>query len=740
MLKQTNTKTRSLTIAFRLITILTLISVTPFYSFGKQTEDSTSTNAVTAPIYAPVPVSETPYNDSLFGEVSVDPEYGSTTVSWEMKFDDIVSLKENGYQGVIYFANLASIETKEDGSEIITWGKTDYFDVSESKFELKGLAQGESYKIKLGVVRTGDVINPRFKQEDEIWSEIQGFSIDSLFGIIDLLKLIGALCFFIYGMKVMSEGIQKLAGNSMRKILGSLTKNRVFGVITGFSTTALVQSSSATTVMIVSFVNAGLLSLTQSIGVIMGANVGTTITAWLITILGFKVKMSAIAIPMIGIGFPMFFSSKAKMKALAEFIVGFALLFLGLDELKHAVPDIKHNPEVLEFLRTWTSMGFLSTLLFVAVGTVLTVVVQSSSAAMALTLVLCANGTIPFEAAAAMVLGENIGTTITANLAAMVGNIHAKRAALAHFVFNIFGVIWMLIAFQGFIWLIDTMLVDYGYGSPLEDPDSVPTALSVFHTTFNILNVLFMIWFVKLIAKIVTRIAPSKGDADEEFRLEYISTGLMSTPEMSILEAKKEVAKFGRITNKMSGKVRTLLEETDRKKRIKLHASIKKYEEITDRIEIEITTYLGKVSQSELTEDASKQIQGMLSISNDLERIGDIYYQMSKGIERKNDEKIWFSQEQREHLGKMMDRIDGSFEIMTKNLDSSYGSISMDEAVASEREINRYRNVIRKEHIENMQKEDYNMKSGMAYSDMFNSLEKVGDHLINVSEGVAGEI
>ncbi|MFT7614628.1 MAG: phosphate:Na+ symporter, partial [Parvicellaceae bacterium] len=675
-----------------------------------------------------------------FGEVEVNPEYGSTTVSWEMGFDDIVSLKENGYQGVVYFSNLASIVTSEDGAEDITWSHADYFDISKSKYELKGLTQGESYKIKIGVVRTGQVINPRFKQEDEIWSGNQEFAIDSLFGIFDLLKLIGALCFFIYGMKVMSEGIQKLAGNSMRKILGSLTKNRVFGAITGFSTTALVQSSSATTVMIVSFVNAGLLSLTQSIGVIMGANVGTTITAWLITILGFKVKMSVIAIPMIGIGFPMFFSSKAKMKALAEFIIGFALLFLGLDELKHAVPDIKHNPEVLEFLRTWTSMGFMSTLLFVGVGTILTVVVQSSSAAMALTLVLCANGTIPFEAAAAMVLGENIGTTITANLAAMVGNIHAKRAALAHFVFNIFGVIWMLIAFQGFIYVINEYMVSNDYGSPLTEPESVPFALSFFHTTFNILNVLLLIWFVNLIAKIVIKIAPSKGDADEEFRLEYISTGLMSTPEMSIMEATKEVSKFGNITYKMSEKVRSLLIETDRKKRIKLHASIKKYEEITDRIEIEITTYLGKVSQSELTEAASKQIQGMLSISNDLERIGDIYYQISKVIERKNEEKIWFGPEQRERLEKMMNRIDDSFEIMTKNLGASYGSITMDEAVASEREVNRYRNVIRKEHIESMQKEDYNMKSGMAYSDMFNALEKVGDHIINVSEGVAGEI
>jgi len=560
------------------------------------------------------------------------------------------------------------------------------------------------------------------------------------FGIFDLLKLIGALCFFIYGMKVMSEGIQKLAGNSMRKILSTLTTNRFAGVFTGFSTTALIQSSSATTVMLVSFVNAGLLSLTQSIGVIMGANIGTTITAWLITLLGFKVKMGVIALPLIGVGFPMMFSSKGKLKALAEFIVGFALLFLGLDELKHAVPDIKNNPEVLNFLAQWTSLGFLSTVLFVAIGTILTVVVQSSSAAMALTLVLCANGTIPFEAAAAMVLGENIGTTITANLAAMVGNVHAKRTARAHFIFNIFGVIWMLISFQGFMYVINMYMVDSGQGSPLTEPGSVPTALSIFHTTFNILNVIFLIWWVNFIAKVVTRMVPSKGDADEEFRLEYISAGMMSTPEMSILEAKKEVTKFGRITTKMSSKVRELLIETDRKKRIKLHASIKKYEEITDRVEIEITNYLGKVSQSELTSQASIRIRGMLSIANDLERIGDIYYQISKGIERKNDEKIWFSPEQRERLEKLMNRLDDSFEVMINNLNGEYGTISLDPAIAKEREINRYRDEIRNEHLESMQKEDYNMKSGMIYSDLFSSLEKVGDHVINVSEAVAGEI
>ena len=282
------------------------------------------------------------------------------------------------------------------------------------------------------------------------------------FSILGALQLIGALGFFIYGMKIMSEGIQKIAGNKMRQFLGAMTSNRFAGVFTGFTTTALIQSSSATTVMIVSFVNAGLLTLRQSIGVIMGANIGTTITAWIITILGFKIKMDVLALPIIAFGLPLMFSSNNKYKALSEFLIGFALLFLGLDALKGAVPDISNNPEILHFLEEWTSMGILSTLLFVGIGTIVTVVVQSSSAAMALTLVLCADGIIPFEAAAAMVLGENIGTTITANLAAMVGNIHAKRTARAHLIFNLFGVIWMVVAFNGVTAGIDKYMVASG--------------------------------------------------------------------------------------------------------------------------------------------------------------------------------------------------------------------------------------------------------------------------------------
>ena len=559
------------------------------------------------------------------------------------------------------------------------------------------------------------------------------------FSILGALQLIGALGFFIYGMKIMSEGIQKIAGNKMRQFLGAMTSNRFAGIFTGFTTTALIQSSSATTVMIVSFVNAGLLTLRQSIGVIMGANIGTTITAWIITILGFKIKMDVLALPIIAFGLPLMFSSNNKYKALSEFLIGFALLFLGLDALKGAVPDISNNPEILHFLEEWTSMGILSTLLFVGIGTIVTVVVQSSSAAMALTLVLCADGIIPFEAAAAMVLGENIGTTITANLAAMVGNIHAKRTARAHLIFNLFGVIWMVVAFNGVTAGIDKYMVASGAQSPFVTAAAIPAALSIFHTVFNIANAVFLIGLVDFIARTVTKMVPSKGD-DEEFRLEYIDTGIMLTPELSIMEAKKEVAKFGKITVRMSGFIRTLLLESDPKKKKKLNEKIKKYEEITDQMEIEISTYLAKVSENEMTTLTSQRLRGMLSIVNDLERIGDIFYQMSKSLERKEEEKIWFTPEQRNNVIKILSKVDEAFEIMLKNLESDYGTELMESAVEKEKEINELRNELRIAHLKDMQNKNYSFKGGMVYNDIFSSCEKIGDHIVNVSEGVAGEI
>ncbi|MDA0193735.1 MAG: Na/Pi cotransporter family protein [Bacteroidetes bacterium] len=558
------------------------------------------------------------------------------------------------------------------------------------------------------------------------------------FGFFEFLQLFGALGFFIYGMKIMSEGIQKVAGAKMRQILSAMTSNRVKGVLTGFTITSIVQSSSATTVLIVSFVNAGLLSLVEAIGVIMGANIGTTITAWLISIIGFKVKIDAFALPIIALGFPMLFFNRSKVKSWGEVLIGFALLFLGLAYLKSSVPDLRANPEILSFLSEYTNLGVLSILIFIGIGTLLTVIVQSSSAAMALTLVMANNGWISFDMAAAMVLGENIGTTITANLAATIGNIHAKRAALAHLMFNVFGVIWIIFMMPILLSTIDSYLQNSGGSSPYAKPEAIPIALSIFHTTFNVINTLILVNFVNFIAKAVTRLLPSRGD-DEEYHLEYIGTGMMDTAELSLEEATKETARFGEITSKMSGFLKELIEVKKSKRQIKLLSKIRKYEEITDRVEEEITNYLMKVSQGRLSNETSIRVASLLSIANDLERIGDIIFQMSKDISRKIEDEIDFSEEQQKGILKMLDIIDEAFDIMKNNLKSNYRTVSMIEAVQKEAEINSQRNKLRKQHLKRLEDKSFNVKSGTVYKDLFYSCEKVGDHIINVTEAITGE-
>jgi phosphate:Na+ symporter len=559
------------------------------------------------------------------------------------------------------------------------------------------------------------------------------------FGFLGFLNLIGSLGFFIYGMKVMSEGIQKVAGTKMRQILRSMTSNRFKGVLTGFALTALVQSSSATTVLVVSFVNAGLLALVESIGVIMGANIGTTITAWLISIIGFKVKIANYALPIIAIGFPLLFMSKSKTKSWAEVLIGFALLFIGLSYLKESVPDLKANPEILEFLSQYTDLGFLSTLLFVGIGTILTVTVQSSSAAMALTLVMANNGWIPFDLAAAMVLGENIGTTITANLAALVANIHAKRAAAAHFIFNIFGVIWVILLMPFMLDFIDSYMTSNYDASPFNDPESIPIALSIFHTVFNILNTLFLIGFVGFIAKTVIRMIPSKGEDDEEFHLEYIGTGMMQTAELSLEEATKETAKFGEITARMSEFLRELVETDKPKRQKKLLKKIKKYEEITDRIDDELASYLMKVSEGSLSDESTRKVSHLLNISNNLETIGDIFFQMSRDLEKFFEGDIIFNSEQKAGVLSILDEIDKAFEIMVTNLNEDYDKVAIEPAYEQENRINKQKKTLQKKHTKRIETKMYNINSDSVYKDLFYACEKVGDHIINVSEAVTGQ-
>jgi len=563
-------------------------------------------------------------------------------------------------------------------------------------------------------------------------------------GLFSILSIIGALGFFIYGMKIMSEGIQKAAGDKLRGILKAITSNRLSGVLTGFVTTSIIQSSSATTVMIVSFVNAGLLSLRQAIGVIMGANIGTTMTAWLLVLLGFsKFSLASYSLPILAIGVPLLFVSKDQLRSFGEFLIGFALLFMGLSALKGEVKSLhlEQNQDFINFITDLGSGGYPAILLFVLIGTILTVIVQSSSAAMALTLIFVSEG-LPLEFAAAIVLGENIGTTITANLAAMIGNVHSKRAARAHLLFNIFGVIWMLILFFPFVNFVSSITVDLMafFGEKIEgDSELNLRTLALFHTFFNIINTLLLVWFVNFIEKTVIKFTPSKTEEDEEFKLEYISSNLMLTPEISILEAKKEVAKFGEITARMNGFLRTAINTSDKKEKKAMYAKIEKYENITDKVELEIADYLGKASRLEMSQDASVQLRAMVNIVTDLERIGDVYYQMSKALEKKQSDKAWFTPKQREGINSMLDLVEQAFGFMNGNLTKDFKNVSLTEAFAVEQQINKKRNKLRKKHLKNVGTEESNIEASLIYSTIFSSLERVGDHIINVSEAVTGE-
>ena len=561
------------------------------------------------------------------------------------------------------------------------------------------------------------------------------------FGFSEFIQIIGSLAFFIYGMKLMSDGIQRAAGSQLRNILRTMTKNRYIGVITGFITTALVQSSSATTVMTVSFVNAGLLSLVESAGVMMGANIGTTITGWLVSFLGFKIKLHHLSIPLFALAVPMLFSNRGKFKYWGEFLVGFAILFLGLSYLKDAVPNIKGNPEVLEFLQNFTEWGFLSRLFFVLVGTVVTITVQSSSAAMAITLTMCAQGWLPFDVAAAMILGENIGTTITAELASLVGNVHAKRSARIHSMFNIIGVTWMVILMPFFLKYLSLFVQTvFDINDPYTSAADMPIALSAFHTAFNFTNVLLLIGFVPFLVKAAIWSVKSKGDEDEEFGLMFIKSGTR-TPELATVELQKETVHFGEITSKMTKQLHALINTTKAKKQEKLYQKISKYEKITDDMEVAITEYITNLSNEEITPKTSLRLRSLLNIANDLERIGDIFFQVSKVIEKKNQENVYLDIDQRENLNIMINYVGEAFAEMIEILKSpSYDKANIDKAYEIEEKINMWRDRLRDENLTKLGTDGYNINSAMVYNNVFYSLEKIGDHIINIVEAVKGEI
>lgn len=557
------------------------------------------------------------------------------------------------------------------------------------------------------------------------------------FSFFDLLTLLGSLVLFLYGMKMMSESLQKVAGSKMRKILSVMTSNRFFGVITGILITAIIQSSSATTVMVVSFVNAGLLSLVEAISVIMGANVGTTVTAWIISLIGFKIDMGLLSLPLLAIGFPLIFASRGNYKSWGEFIMGFALLFMGLNLLKESVPDINNNPDILNFLNSYTDMGFKSILLFLAIGTILTIVIQSSSATMALTLVMCYNGWIDYEIAVVMILGENIGTTITANIAAMIGNLASKRAALAHTVFNVIGVAWVLIFFSPIAKLIANLAAGSD-GTAYTSAAAVPIALSLFHTCFNLSNVLLQIGFVKYIEKIVCFLIPKRKEEEEDFALKFIHIGMLSTSELSLLQARKEIIEYARKSNKMFSQVKKQFAETDVKKVKKISEKISKNELAMDGLEVDIANYLTKISEGELSIQGTRRVRTLLKISDNIESIADCCYNISQVISRKNKKKIWFVPEQRTNVNAMFELIDKSFEITLDALaDLEHDKSDLTEINILESQINEFRDVLKKQNTINLDEQKYSYQSSVIYMDIISLCETLGDHIINIYEALA---
>lgn len=568
-------------------------------------------------------------------------------------------------------------------------------------------------------------------------------------GILQIFTLLGALGMFLYGMNLMSSGLQKAAGERLRGFLSAMTSNPLKGVLTGLGITTIIQSSSATTVMVVSFVNAGLLTLAQAIGVIMGANIGTTVTAWMVSWLGFKADISILAVPLMLFGFLFSNSKKDKRKNIGELIVGFSLLFLGLSFMKDSVPDLRETPQVLEFVSTWSSHGFGSVLLFLAFGTILTLVLQSSSATMAITLIMLSMGWIPFNMACAMVLGENIGTTITANIAASVGNTQAKRAAMSHTIFNVFGVAWALILYKPFLQLVGVITENlFGLPNPAAEGFAVTDSnspegtaalygLSMLHTLFNLTNTLLLVWFTKWIAQAVSWIirAP-KNQEKEVFRLKYISAGPLATPELSVEQAFNEVIHFARISKKGAAYAQNAINEANTDKFEEYREKLVKYEEISDRIEYEIAAFLNEVSTEEISESTSIKIKSMYKIISELESLGDSGETISRILSRMNIHKKTFDADAIKNLNVMADAVYAAYDVMIENLIAAHKGelINISNAYVAEDRLNSLRNDFRDAVIEKIDNDGKNYQASVYFMDIINAFERMGDFMINVSQ------
>lgn len=602
------------------------------------------------------------------------------------------------------------------------------------------------------------------------------------YSILDFLGLLGAVGLFLYGMKVMSEGLQKAAGDRLRNILGAMTRNRFTGTVTGFFITALIQSSSASTVMVVSFVNAGLMTLAQSMAVIMGANVGTTFTAWIIALFGFKVDISAFALPLIGLAVPLLFSKKSKTKSIGEFTIGFAFLFMGLDMISKYVPDLQSNPEMFAFLQRYASMGFGSVLIFCLVGVVVTMIIQSSAAMFAITLIMCSKGWITFDLACALVLGSNIGTTVTPLLASMSGNVAAKRTAMGHLLFNLLGTLWTLAVFFPFVDLNSWITEEIGQGDPAglynyvsnlqaTDPGmynqvmagglptddgvvlhhrsviaqmqvSVSFGLSIFHTVFNLINLSIMIWLTNVYVKIVEILVPAKHSGDDEFQLKFISAGILSASELNISQAEKEMHVFAERVGRMLPMARDLVHTKAGSDDFnRTYSRLEKYEEISDRMELEIANYLNRCAEGRLSNESKRRLTAMLSIDSEIESIADAMLGVGKILLRKQESGVHFNDEIYSNIDLMFGYVEKSVGGMLKVL-SNLENVDEHDIIACynrEREINNLRNQLRTANVANINGRHYEYQSGIYYMDIISTLEKAGDFIINVVDTIRDE-
>lgn len=603
------------------------------------------------------------------------------------------------------------------------------------------------------------------------------------YSIFDFLCLLGAVGLFLYGMKVMSEGLQKAAGDRLRNILSAMTRNRFTGTLTGFAITALIQSSSASTVMVVSFVNAGLMTLAQSMAVIMGANVGTTFTAWVIALFGFKVNISTFVVPLIAVAVVLLLSNKSKAKSMGEFLIGFSFLFMGLDMISAYVPDLQSNPDMFAYLKHYASMGVTSILIFLLVGLLLTMVIQSSAATFAITLIMCSKGWIGYDLACALVLGSNIGTTITPILASMSGNVAAKRTAMGHLLFNLLGTIWCVCIFIPFAnfnaWLTEAIgqgdpnaLFGFVNGLEATDPQvynnlfnnslpdgndlyqrvsaaqmavaqmqmSVSFGLSIFHTTFNLVNLGIMIWFTKLYVRIVEWLVPNKKKGDEEeFSLKFIRGGLMNAAELNIAQAEKEISVYAERVGRMITMGQTLIHTKEGSEEYNnLYSRIEKYEDISDRMELEIAQYLNRCAEGRLSNEGKMKIAGMLTIIAEIESIADCCLGIGKIMARKIESHAEFNDEIYHNIDTMYNYVKEAMELMNSQL-SDIENVSQSTLMQSynkEREINNMRNTLRNANVENINKQHYAYQAGIYYMDIISDLERTGDYIINVIDSL----